>query len=268
MLRVQRDLVRAPETFNLVPVDLAGAGPALGGAQHDHRPLGQVLRTPGARLVLDGSDLVHHRVQGRGKQLVDRLRIVAFDEIRLVAIATHELFELRVTNACQQRRVGDLVAVQVQDGQHRAVARRVEELDAVPGRGERPGLRFAVADHAGDDQIRVVEGHAEGVRQAVAQFSAFVQRARCFRRAVAADAARERELREKAPEAVFALTLVRIDLAVSAFEPGLREHRGRAMAGTRDKDDVEIPALDQAVEVGPDQRLAGVGAPVAEQAFL
>jgi len=39
----------------------------------------------------------------------------------------------------------------------------------VPGRRQRAGLGLAVADDAGDDEIRIVEGGAEGVRQRVAE---------------------------------------------------------------------------------------------------
>ena len=81
----------------------------------------------------------------------------------------------------QHRRVGDLVAVEVQDRQHRAVGGRVEELVRVPARGERPGLGLAVADHAGHDQVGVVERGAVGVRQRVAELAALVDRARASR---------------------------------------------------------------------------------------
>ena len=62
----------------------------------------------------------------------------------------------------------------MEDRQHAAVAGRVEELVAVPAGGERPGFRFAVADDAGDDQVRVVERGPVGVAQGVAEFAAFV----------------------------------------------------------------------------------------------
>ncbi|GIW07487.1 MAG: hypothetical protein KatS3mg060_2292 [Dehalococcoidia bacterium] len=47
----------------------------------------------------------------------------------------------------------------------------------MPARGERAGLRLAVAHHAGHDQVRVVEGGAEGVRERVAELAALVDRA-------------------------------------------------------------------------------------------
>ncbi len=44
----------------------------------------------------------------------------------------------------------------------------------MPARGERPRLRFAVADDRGDDQIRIVKGGAVGVRERVAELAALV----------------------------------------------------------------------------------------------
>ena len=50
-------------------------------------------------------------------------RVGAFDEIGLVAIAHEQRFELLMADARQDGRIGDLVAVQIEDRQHRAVAR-------------------------------------------------------------------------------------------------------------------------------------------------
>ena len=76
-----------------------------------------------------------------------------------------ELPELLARNAREHGRACDLVAVQVQDRQHGAVARRVDELVRMPAGRERTRLRFAVADDAGDDQVGVVEDRAVGVRE-------------------------------------------------------------------------------------------------------
>ena len=125
------------------------------------------------------------------------LGLVALDEPRLVAVAAHQRVELFVRDPAQDGRVGDLVAVEVQDRQHRSVPRRVQELVRVPARGERAGLGLAVADHAGDQQVGVVERGAVGVRERVAELAALVDRARRLRRDVARDAAGERELPEQ-----------------------------------------------------------------------
>ena len=94
-----------------------------------------------------------------------RLGIVAFDEVRAVAVAAQQRLELLVADARQHRRARDLVAVQMEDRQHGAVGDRIEELVRVPARRERTGLGLAVADDAGDEQIGIVERGAVGVRE-------------------------------------------------------------------------------------------------------
>ena len=76
---------------------------------------------------------------------------------RLVSIAAHQRLELVLRDAGEDGRVRDLVAVQVQDRQHCAVGTRVQELVGVPARRERAGLGLAVADDAGNQQVRIVE---------------------------------------------------------------------------------------------------------------
>jgi len=44
----------------------------------------------------------------------------------------------------------------------------------MPARGERTGLGFAVADNAGDDEARIVEGRPIGVREGIAELAALV----------------------------------------------------------------------------------------------
>ena len=97
----------------------------------------------------------------------------------------------------QHRGVGDLVAVEVQDGKHGPIDGRVQELVRMPGRGQRAGLGLSVADHAGHQQIGVVEGSPVGVREAVAQLPTLVDGAGGLCRHVAGDASRERELLEE-----------------------------------------------------------------------
>ena len=108
-----------------------------------------------------------------------------------------ELGELRLGDTREHSRVRDLVAVEVQDREHRAVADRVEELVRMPARRERARLGLAVADDARDDEIGIVERGAERVPDRVAELAAFVDRARRLRRDVARHAARERELPEQ-----------------------------------------------------------------------
>lgn len=96
------------------------------------------------------------------------------DEIGLVSIAHEQIFELGVGDARQHRRVGDLVAIQMQNRQHRAVATRIKKLVGMPRRGQR---RFAVAHAATRDEVGVVEYRAIRMQQRISKFAAFVDRA-------------------------------------------------------------------------------------------
>ena len=138
----------------------------------------------------------------------------------------------------------------------------------MPARGERAGFGLAVAHHGESDQVRVVVDRPVGVRDAVAQLAALVDAAGRFGGGVAADAAGERELLEEAlhPGQVFAL--VRVDLGIRPFEVGLGQDRRRAVPGPGDEDRVQVVLLDQPVEVDVREGLAGVRAPVAQQARL
>ena len=171
-------------------------------------------------------------------------------------------------DAGEEAGVGDLVAVQVQDRQHAAVAGRVEELVAVPAGGERPGLGLAVADDAGDDQVRVVERGPVGVAQGVAELAALVDAAGRLRGDVAGDAAGEAELLEQPLHPLGVLADVRIDLAVGAFEVGVGDQRRAAVPRADDVDHVQVIALDDPVEVDAEHVQARRRAPVAEQPRL
>jgi len=114
-----------------------------------------------------------------------------------VAVAFQQRAQLALGDPGQHCRVGDLVAVEVQDRQHGAVGHRVEELVGVPGSGECAGLGLPVADHAGHQETRVVHGGAVGVGQRVTQLAALVQGAGRLGSGMAGDAAGEGELPEQ-----------------------------------------------------------------------
>ena len=83
----QGHLVRPERALDGQPVHFPGAGPALGRPQHDRRPSrpsGDALR---AGLGLDGPDAAITAVQRRGELLVERHRVVALDEVHLVAVS-------------------------------------------------------------------------------------------------------------------------------------------------------------------------------------
>src|SRR5215468_10125006 len=132
--------------------------------------------------------------------------------------------------------IGDLVAVEVKDGQNRPVPRWVEEFVGMPARRQRSGFRFAVADDAGNDQIAVVERRSVGVRDGIAELTALVYRTGRLRRHVAWDAAGERELGEQALHALFVARDVRINFTVGSLKVGIRDQAGTAMPGAGDID--------------------------------
>jgi hypothetical protein len=171
-------------------------------------------------------------------------RVVALHDVWRPAVALEEVLELLPADAAEQRGIGDLVAVEMKDRQDGAVADGVEELVGVPRRGERTGLRFAVADDDADEQVRVVKRGAERVRNAVTELSSLMDRSGRLRRAVAADPAGEAEVLEEQPQAVEILRLVRVDLGVRPFEVDRREHARRAVTGAGEEDRVEIVLLD------------------------
>ena len=64
----------------------------------------------------------------------------------------------------------------------------------MPGGGQRAGLGFAVADDAGDDQVRIVERGPEGMADRITQLAALMNRPRRLRRNVAGNPSGEGEL--------------------------------------------------------------------------
>ena len=88
-------------------------------------------------------------------------RVIALDEDRRPAIAAQQVIEFLVRDSRKHGRIGNLVTIQMQDRQHGAIGRRIEEFVRMPGRRQWPRLRLAVTDHASDDQFRIVERGAK-----------------------------------------------------------------------------------------------------------
>ena len=117
-----RNLMRAPRPLDRQPVDLFGAGPALRRPQHDHRPTGTPLDpvVPGGSLDLARCRRAPRRAPPRTPGAPAR-RLVAGDDDRPPAASLEERDQLVLGDPGEHRRVRDLVAVQVQDREHRAV---------------------------------------------------------------------------------------------------------------------------------------------------
>ena len=172
-----RHLMRSECAFVLQAINEFWPCPALGRAQHNHRPA-----RPGCVLVIARSLLnfvnFTDRFLHRGcHQLMHCLRLIAFDKIRRPAAALEILLQFLRLDTGEECGIGDLVAIEVQDRQNRAVGFGIEKLVGVPGGCQRPGLRLAIADNTGDNQIGIVEHGAKGMAQRISQLAAFVDRA-------------------------------------------------------------------------------------------
>ena len=237
----QRDLVAEVGALDLDAVDDGRAGPALRGAQDDGRPL---VPHPGARPVaaprlgLDRPDRVVGGAQGGQQRREDLARVVAGDGHGVPALAAQVGLHVLVARAAEHRGAGDLVAVEVEDRQHRPVAAGVEEGGQPPRRGQRTGLGLAVADDAGDDEVGVVERRTRRVGERVAELAALVDAPRRLHADVAGHPARRRELAEQRADAVGVVGDVRVDLGVGALEPGGRDERGPPVPRPGDVDPV------------------------------
>ena len=155
----------AEAALGLLAIDMFRSGPALGRAQNDHRPERSGADTFAACFFLNRVDFVYDFVHDASHALVHGGRVFTLDKVGLITIAAHQRFELLVRDACQYRGAGNLIAVQVQDRQHRAVTGRIQEFIGMPGGSKRPCLGLAVADDACDKQVGIVESGAEGVRE-------------------------------------------------------------------------------------------------------
>src|SRR5208283_722821 len=193
---------------------------------------------------------------------------VPFNEIWFVTVTNEQAMQLLRRYACENGGISDLVAVQMQNRQHRAVANRVEKFVRVPGSRQRPGLRLTVADYRDHEQVGIIERRTESMREAVTELAALMDRPRCLGRAVAADSAGEGEKLEEVPQTLKVLIAVGIDLRVGAFEIGIRQHRRGAVSRTGDVQHVEVVFLDELVEMDPHQALAGIGAPMTKEPLL
>ncbi len=161
----QRDLVRPEGSFIRLAVDRLGSGPPLGRCEYDHGPARPFRLAMYAAIRLYLPNLLHGGIQCRRHCLVHRHRLIPLHKVRSPAVAAQQLLQFFAGDAGQKGRISDLVAVQMQNGENCAVARRIQELVGVPRSGERPGLRLAVADHAGHHQFGIVEYRAECVTQ-------------------------------------------------------------------------------------------------------
>src|SRR5437899_1685100 len=82
-----RDLVRSPEVFRPLAIDLLRTGPSLRGAQYDHGPTRTLRGAVLPRLGPDVLDVRHDAFEGGSHELVHFLRLMSLNKVRCVAIA-------------------------------------------------------------------------------------------------------------------------------------------------------------------------------------
>ena len=99
---------------------------------------------------------------------------MALDKDGRPTVTAKQLFQFLARDAGEQCGIGNLVAVEMQNRQHGSVSGRIKKLVGMPSRGQRAGLGLAIADPAGDDQIRIVEHRTERVAKRATQFTAFM----------------------------------------------------------------------------------------------
>src|SRR5215470_13997236 len=132
-------------------------------------------------------------------------RFMPFDKVGPVAVAVEKLRELFIVETAQNGGIGDLVAVEMQNGKHRSVARRIEKFVRMPARGEGTAFALTVAHNAAGQQVGIVVRSAVGMHQSVAELSALVDGPGGIGRSVAGDPTWERELLEQFPQAFLVL---------------------------------------------------------------
>src|SRR5208283_32754 len=114
----------------------------------------------------------------------------------------------------------------------------------MPGRGQRPGFRLAIAHDAGDDETGIVEHRPERMAERIAQLAALVDGAGSLRRGVAGNPSRKRKLKKELSQPGLILADVGIDLAVSALQISVADDSRPAVPGTGDVNHVEVVFFD------------------------
>ena len=113
-----RHLMGQKVALDPLSVHFLRAGPALGCPQHDHGPDGSggIILFPG--MLLDVPNPFDHGVHGFRHLPVHRHGIVPFHKEGLPAAAVEEIHDLLMAHAGEHRRIGNLISVQMKDGQH------------------------------------------------------------------------------------------------------------------------------------------------------
>src|SRR6201746_905546 len=103
-----RNLMCAPSAFDWLAIDEFRPGPALGGAENDHRPA-PTLQASRLRLgpggALDVTNLKQNPIESSGKSLMHQCGIFTLDKMRVVAVTSQKLRQFLAADAGQHRRI-------------------------------------------------------------------------------------------------------------------------------------------------------------------
>ena len=204
-------------------------------------------------MALDVLDLADDDIQGLCHTLMNVFGIITFNEIGFISVSLEELTQLLFGDTCQHGRIGDLVAVEVQNRKHGAVMNRVEKFVRMPTGSQGASFRFAITHHAGYQQIGVVESSAKGMGQRIAQFTSFMDGARRLRRHVAGDAPGKGKLLEQSLHSRFVLGDVGVQLGVDTFQVSIGHQTRPSVARPGDKNHVQVILIDDAIEMNIDK---------------
>src|SRR5262245_8353823 len=123
----------APEAFRFQTVDFLWSRPAFGCLENDHGPRGGTVRRSFACVGLRVANVVKNAVERCGHQPVHCRRIIAFNEVRLVAVTDEQAEQFLDRYPRENGWSGDLVAIEMQDWQNRTIPPWVKKLIGVPG---------------------------------------------------------------------------------------------------------------------------------------
>ena len=129
----QRNLVGAPKALKPVTTHFFRRAPSLRGTQHDHRPAGPATPRRCFCIPVDalGSPGCNARRSPPSPDACCRDLSPPRNRVSSHILAS-DLPTPRA-DACQKRRIIDLVSVQVKDWQNRAIANGIQKLADVPG---------------------------------------------------------------------------------------------------------------------------------------
>lgn len=187
----------APETLEVVVINLGWTSPTFGASKDNHWPLGTHCLARLSALFLDLLNLHDTSLEGCSHCLMHRVGLASLDKVWLPSVADKQCFELRMWDSGKDGGVVDLVSVEVQHWEYGAVGDGIQKLVAVPARGQGTSFGLAISNHGQSNEVGVVEDGTESMQDRVPKLTTLMNAAGSFWGAMTANAAREGELLEE-----------------------------------------------------------------------